>query len=68
MFANKMTREEFLDRYEKEKTRSIAESGLRAFDFYRERKWNNISEENYIKELIKTEESQLYLELNRLVS
>ncbi len=66
MFAQGITRNDFIDRYDKQKTRQAVLSSLRAFDDYRNTKLN-VSELDYFLEIKKSSEQDVYMELDRIV-
>lgn len=66
IFDKKLSRQEYLDKYPEEKTKNMITCSLSAYDFYRKMRFNDISDEHYISELIKLDETSLYRELDRL--
>lgn len=67
MFDQQVSKEDFIARYDKHKTQISVRSSLKAFEFYLEKKYPNVSEAHYFEELKKLDESQVYLELDRIV-
>lgn len=66
IFEHGITRDEFLNRYDKQKTREAVSASLKAFDKYRTEKIK-IEESNYFTELKKIPENDVYMELDRVV-
>lgn len=66
IFEHVTNREDFINRYEKQKTREAVNASLKAFDKYREEKIKT-DEINYFQEIKKIPENDVYMELDRIV-
>lgn len=66
MFESVISREDFINRYDKPKTKKAVLDSLHAFDVYRNTKLN-VSESEYFTELKKINEHDTYMELDRIV-
>lgn len=67
IFDKKITRLQFIERYEKEKTKKAVLASLNAFDFYRNSQHPGVDERMYFEDMEKLDEQTLYMELDRIV-
>jgi len=67
IFDNQITREQFINRYEKNNTKQAVIAALSAFDFYRNQRHPGVDESKYFEDMKKLDEQTLYMELDRIV-
>jgi len=68
IFSEYMTRNEFLDRYNNPRTKSIVSDSLKAFDLFRQDAFNDVNEGDIYQQLRDAKEEQKYLFLDRMVT
>jgi integrase len=68
IFSEYMTRNEFLDRYNSQKTKDMVSLSLKNFDRYCQKAFTNVSEADIYQQLRDAKEEQRYLFLDKMVT
>lgn len=67
LFEHQVSRDSFIERYDKQKTKDAVITSLKAFDRYLKEKYPDMDEKIYFEELKKIPEHDVYMELDRIV-